>query len=328
MSLTNRSSDIKTESEAKPNSLGRSLHELRSKDKQTKALFALFIVCIVWGTTWPASKEGVSHMPALEMAGIRQLISGTLFLMFFFLKGAVFPKRKELIPLTILAMLNFVLSNGLSTWGLSYISAGLASIISAIFPLWLVVISLIFGGQKIAWKAVAGLLIGFTGVCVIFYEYLPDFINPKFRFGIFLSITATLTWALGSLYTKQQAARFNPYFGLGFQMIIAGITLFSCSTADSQFLAIDQIPWKSWLSIGYLVVFGSIITFTAYVYTLQHLSAEQASIYAYVNPVVALLLSAFILDEKITPLIIAGGLIALYGVYLVNKTMKKTKPSL
>ncbi len=294
----------------------------KKKDVYSKAIIALTVVCIIWGTTWPASKEGVSHMPALEMAGIRQLIGGSLFLLFFFIKGSSLPKWRELGPLFVLAMLNFVLSNGLSTWGLKYISAGLASIISAIFPLWLVLIGLFTNSQRIPWKALIGLLTGFAGVCIIFFEHLADFLNPNFRFGIFLSLVATFTWAVGSLYTKQRAAKFNPYFGLGFQMLIAGIALFGISTTDSAFIPVNAIPWQSWLSIGYLVLFGSVITFTAYVYTLQHLSAEQASIYAYINPIVALLLSAILLGEKITPYIVVGGIVTLVGVYLVNKSLK------
>lgn len=298
----------------------------KNKDVYSKAIIALTVVCIIWGTTWPASKEGVSHMPALEMAGIRQLIGGSLFLIFFFIKGSSFPKWRELGPLFVLAMLNFVLSNGLSTWGLKYISAGLASIISAIFPLWLVLIGLFSNSERMPWKAVIGLLTGFAGVCIIFYEHLADFLNPNFRFGIFLSLIATFTWAIGSLYTKQQAAKFNPYFGLGFQMVIAGIALFGISSTDKGYIPINAIPWQSWLSIGYLVLFGSVITFTAYVYTLQHLSAEQASIYAYINPIVALLLSAILLGEKITPFIVSGGIVALFGVYLVNKSLKSPRP--
>jgi drug/metabolite transporter (DMT)-like permease len=294
----------------------------KKKDTYSKAIISLTIVCIIWGTTWPASKEGVSHMPALEMAGIRQLIGGFLFLVFFFIKGSALPKWRELGPLFVLAMLNFVLSNGLSTWGLKYISAGLASIISAIFPLWLVLISLFTSSKRMPFKAVAGLLTGFAGVCIIFYEHLSDFLNPNFRFGIFLSLLATFTWAVGSLYTKQQAVKFNPYFGLGFQMLIAGIALFGISTTDSTYIPVYAIPLQSWLSISYLVIFGSVITFTAYVYTLQHLTAEQASIYAYINPIVALLLSAILLGEKITPYIVTGGIVTLFGVYLVNKSLK------
>jgi drug/metabolite transporter (DMT)-like permease len=296
---------------------------IRKKGTRAKAIFALAIVCVLWGTTWIASKEGVRHMPALQLAGIRQLLGGLCYMIFFIAKGAQFPRGKELIPLLILALLNFVLSNGLSTWGLKFISSGLGAIMGAIFPLWLVIIGLFTSKDKIPSKAILGLMIGFGGVCVIFYEHLHDFLDPGFRFGIFISLIATWTWAFGSLYTKQQAAKFNPYFGLGFQMVIAGIALLMISTADKNYLPVTEIPWQSWAAIGYLVVFGSVIAFICYLYALQNLPTEQASIYAYINPVVAVLFGAMIFDEKLTIPLVIGGVVTLLGVYLVNKAFKK-----
>ena len=297
---------------------------IRKKGTRAKAIFALAIVCVLWGTTWIASKEGVRHMPALELAGIRQLLGGLCYMIFFIAKGAQFPRGKELIPLLILSVLNFVLSNGLSTWGLKFISSGLGAIMGAIFPLWLVIIGLFTSKDKIPSKAILGLMIGFGGVCVIFYEHLHDFFDPGFRFGILISLIATWTWAFGSLYTKQQAAKFNPYFGLGFQMVIAGIALFGISATDKNFLPLTEIPWQSWAAIGYLVVFGSVIAFVCYLYALQNLPTEQASIYAYINPVVAVLFGAMIFGEKLTLTLTIGGLVTLLGVYLVNKAFKKT----
>src|SRR4029079_11903971 len=114
-------------------------------------------------------------MPALQLAGLRQLIGGFLYVSYFLAKGVSFPKGKEWIPVIVLSVINFVLSNGLSTWGVQYISAGLGSIMGAIFPLWLVVIGLFSSSEKIPAKAIIGLLLGFAGVCVIFYEHLQDF---------------------------------------------------------------------------------------------------------------------------------------------------------
>lgn len=296
---------------------------LQQKGTRTKAIFALGVVCFLWGTTWLASKEGVRHMPALQLAGIRQLIGGSLYLIYFLIRGTALPRLKELGPLLVLALLNFIFSNGLSTWGVKFISAGLASIIGAIFPLWIVVIGLFRGSERIPLKAIAGLVLGFAGVCIIFYEHLEDFLVPDFRLGIALSLIATWTWALGSLYTKQQAAKFNPYFGLGFQMVLAGAMLFGISTFDPNYLPLQNIPTASWLSIAYLVLFGSLFAFVAYLYALQHLPTEQASIYAYVNPIVAVLLGAVLFEEKLTTLLMMGGLVTLYGVYLVNKAFKK-----
>lgn len=297
----------------------------RKHGTKAKAFIALLLVCFFWGTTWVASKEAVSHMPALQMAGMRQFFGGVCYILFFLIKGARFPKVKEWRTILVLGFLNFTLSNGLSTWGIKYISAGLGSIIGAIFPLWLVVIGL-FGAQtKLQKKTILGLLIGFAGICIIFYEHLNDFFNGDFRFGIFLSLAATWSWAFGTLYTKKHAASFNPYFSLGLQMFISGIALISTAHISNDALQYTEIPWQSWAGIAYLVIFGSVISFIAYLYALQNLPTEQVSIYAYINPIVAVLLGWMLFGEMLTPFIIAGVLVTLYGVYLVNRSIMKLK---
>ena len=295
---------------------------IHKKGTRAKAIFALALVCFLWGTTWLASKEGVRHMPPLQMAGIRQLIAGLLYVSFFLLKGIKLPKGKEWTTILVLSFLNFVLSNGLSTWGIKYISAGLGSIMGAIFPLWLVVIGLFSSRARIPVRALIGLVLGFGGVCIIFYEHLGDFINADFRFGIILSLIATWTWAFGTLYTKKQAANFNPYFSLGWQMLISGVFLFAFTNLTGNAIPVSSIPWQSWAAIAYLVLFGSLIAFICYLYALQNLPTEQASIYAYVNPVVAVLSGWILFGEKLTVFITVGGLVTLLGVYLVNRAFK------
>jgi drug/metabolite transporter (DMT)-like permease len=289
---------------------------------KTKALFALGVVSIVWGTTWVASKQAVQNMPALQMAGMRQFMGGVLFIVYFLLKKQQLPRGKQWITILILSLLNFMLSNGLSTWGVKYISSGLGSIISAIFPLWVVIISR-FAGKRLPQKALLGMLFGFSGVCLIFYEHLKDFLNPDFKFGILLSLVSTVTWAFGTLYTKKHVVNFNPYVSLGFQMFISGIVLFTVAFVTGNTVPFTAIPATSWWAIGYLLLFGSLITFVAYIYTLQHLPATLASVYAYINPIVAVLLGALILNEKLTIFIAAGGAITLAGVYIVNNSINK-----
>jgi len=261
-------------------------------------------------------------MPALQLAGIRQFLGGACYVSFFLVKGSALPKRKEWIPILVLGFLNFLLSNGLTTWSVKYLSAGLAAIIAAIFPLWIVVINLFVSRSKMSFKPVVGLIIGFAGVCIIFYEHLHDFFNRDFQFGIILSIVATWSWAFGTLYTKKQAANFNPYFSLGLQMLISGFALSVVTSITHQVAPLAAIPWQSWAAIGYLVVFGSVLSFIAYLYALQNLSAEQASLYAYVNPIVAVLLGWLIFSEKLTAFIAVGGAVTLFGVYLVNRAYK------
>ena len=297
---------------------------IRKKGTRAKAIFALIAVCILWGTTWLASKQGVKYIPdGLQMAGIRQLLGGFCYVSFFLYKGTTLPKGKEWIPIIVLSFLNFMISNGLSTLALQYkISAGLGSIIGSIFPLWLVVIGIFASKTKMPVLAIAGLIIGFGGVCVIFYDHLNEFFDSKFQIGILFSLISTWTWAFATLYTKRQAVHFNPYFGLGLQMVISGIVLYSFSAASGRAINITSIPWQSWAAIGYLVIFGSLLGFLCYLYALQNLPTGQASIYAYINPIVAVVLGSIVFDERLTIYLAIGGLITLLGVYLVNRAYK------
>ena len=301
---------------------------IHKKGTKAKALFALALVCFLWGTTWLASKEGVKHIPdALQMAAIRQLLGGTCYVAFFLYKRAALPKGKEWIPVLVLSFLNFMVSNGLSTLALQFkISAGLGAIIGAIFPLWIVVIGLFTSKGKMPLLAITGLLMGFAGVCIIFYDHLNEFLDPTFRWGIIFSVIATWTWAIATLYTKKQALHFNPYFSLGLQMLISGVVLYSFSTATGRAISLTSIPWQTWASIGYLVIFGSLIAFICYLYALQNLPTGQASIYAYINPIVAVLSGWLVFNESITMYIIIGGLVTLLGVYLVIRAFKAAVP--
>ncbi|NHM07828.1 EamA family transporter [Flavobacterium sp. CYK-4] len=287
-------------------------------------ILALCWVSFFWGTTWIASKEGVKHMPAMQLVAIRQFLGGILYVAYFVVKKAPWPKPSQWKTILILSLLNFVLSNGLSTWGVKYISSGLGAILGAIFPIWIVVISL-FRGEKISKGAIVGFLVCFVGICLVFYDHLLDFLLPEFRFGILLSMTATLTWAFGTLYTKEKAASFNPYFSLGLQMLLSSIFLFAIIGASGTTIPLGKIPAVSWWSITYLVVIGSVLTFVAFIYTLQKLPAEISSIYAYINPIVAVILGAILFDEALTPLIIVGGAVVLCGLYVVNQAMRKKK---
>lgn len=290
---------------------------------RAKAQLALGVVCILWGTTWVASKQGVLHMPALQMAGFRQLSAGLIYIIYFIAKGVKWPRGREWYVIGVLSFLNILCSNGLTTWGVQYISAGLGAIIAATFPLWTVIIGMFSSGDRIPSAALKGFLLGFAGICVIFYEHLNDFFNHEFLFGIAISFTASWTWALGTIFTKREARDFNPYFSLGLQMFLAGAVLLTVSYSTGKTLPVSEIPWQSWTAISYLVIFGSVIAFAAYLYSLQRLSVELMSIYAYINPIVAVILGSVLFGERLTPFIIAGGAITLYGVWMISHALRK-----
>lgn len=287
-------------------------------------ILALCWVSFAWGTTWLASKEGVKHMPALQLATIRQFFGGILYVAYFIFKKEPWPKGKQWGTIFILAFLNFVCSNGLSTWGVKYISSGLGAIISAIFPVWIIMINF-FKGERVAKLALTGILISFGGICIIFMDHLREFFKPDFQFGILLTILSTITWAFGILHTKKKATSFNPYFSLGLQMLISSFILYGITEPLGMNISLDQIPTVSWWSIAYLVIIGSVLTFVAFIYTLQHLPTEISSIYVYINPIVAMILGSLIFGEMLTQAIIMGSMVTLTGIYLVNKSIRKPK---
>lgn len=292
---------------------------------EQRALIALGVVAIIWGTTWIATKTAVTYMPPLQMAGMRQVMAGLIYIAYFIFKGVSFPRGKAWIPILLLALLNFTLSNGLSTWGLRYISAGLGAIIGAIFPLWLVIIGLMRSQEKLSTKALTGLILGFGGICIIFYEHLYDFLIPDFRLGIMLSITATWAWAFGTVYTKEHALQFNPYFSIGLQMFISGTFILMVTKATGYTIPLTEIPLPAWGGMAFLVLISSVFTFIAYLYALQHLPTNLVSVYAYINPIVAVLCGWVIFDEKLTPFIVTGMLVTIFGVYMVNQAFQSRK---
>lgn len=288
------------------------------------AIFSLCWISFFWGTTWVASKIGVQEMPALQMVAIRQFLGGIAYLSYFIYKGEKWPVGKQWWPIIWLMVLNFLLSNGLSTWGVSYISSGLGAIIGAAFPLWVVIIYLL-QGEKTPTKAIMGMLVGFGGICIVFYDYISDFMKADFRFGIFLSVLATVTWAMASVYTKKQAVHFNPYFSLGLQMMLSSVLTYSFAFSQHMVIPLNEISNTAWWSIAYLVVFGSILTFIAFIYALQNLPTSVSSLYAYINPIVALGLGILFFKEPLTPYIIIGGIVVLIGLYIVNTSLKKNQ---
>lgn len=298
----------------------------KNQSEKTRAFIAIGLVSFFWGTTWLASKKGVEQMPGLQLAGIRQIIGGTFYILYFFIKGYGFPNRQQFFQFIWMSILMFVISNGFSTWSMQYIPSGLGAVIGAISPIWIALFTvLLFREVKLNLITIAGLVLGLGGILIIFSDYLQALLNSSFALGIVLGIIATMTWALGTLYTVRHARDFNAYYSLGWQMFLSGIILTVVSAFDSKFVPLKDVNATTWYSIAYLVVIGSIITFGAFIYALKRLPAAQASIYAYINPIVAVIVGALLAGEKLNFIIAIGTLVTLLGVYLVNTGFKKAK---
>lgn len=288
-----------------------------------KAYIALGVVCIVWGVSWVGTKEAVRDMPAIQMVGVRQILAGAAYIGFFLLKGAKMPSKKEWYPILLLSFLNFMVSNSVATYGVKLTTAGLSAIIGAIFPLWLVLILAVRGTNRITPLAWLGILIGFSGICIVFYEHLRDIFNFSFLGGILLGLIASLSWAYGTIYTKEYAGQFNPYHSIGWQMLISGVFMSGIAKVTGQVIPLSEVIAYTWGAIFFLVIVSSIIAFLAYLYALQNLPTGLVSIYAYINPIVAVIAGSLFTGEPFTMTILLGSIVTLTGVYVVNKALKK-----
>lgn len=290
-----------------------------------KAYIALVITSIVWGTTWVAMKFGVKNMPALQLAAIRQLIGAFLFLGYFFLvRKEAMPTNKQLKQLFFLSIFTFVFANGFSTWSLQYIPSGLGALIGALYPLCVVILEYFFYNNKnISPIAIIGIVLGIAGIGTVFYENAFSQHADGYFIGLALALIATLSWSYSTISIARQKVKVNPYFGLGWQMLFGSLMMFVLTYTTGNHIPWANVPSVSWLAILYLIVAGSIITFIAFIYSMKHLPTAVASLYAYINPIVAISIGTFLLNEHITPRLIIGTLITLLGVYIVNKAMKK-----
>lgn len=301
---------------------------IKKLDGKARGYFALFITSTVWGTTWVVSKIGVNEIPALQMAYIRQFIGGSCFVLFFMLyKKFKLPTAKQFRWIAVMAILMFVFANGLSTWSLKYIPTGLSALIGALYPLSVVIIErLFFKSKNMTLLTFLGLFLGIAGVGIVFYENaFNSHSSPSdFVIGLSLSIIAMLAWSFGTIFITRNKANIDPYYGTGWQMLISAFMLFVMAETTQPTVPIYEVSLKVWMVILYLVVFGSIISFVAFIYSMKKLPAAISSLYAYINPLVAMVVAALVLEEKLTINILWGAIVTLIGVYLVNYSIKKS----
>ena len=212
----------------------------------------MLITSVVWGTTWIVSKIGVKEIPALQMTSIRQLIGGVIFLSFFlFYKKVPMPTLKQFRWLFFMAILMFVSANGLSTWSLMFIPTGLSALIGASYPLCVVIIEKVFfKSKRMTALTFAGLFLGIVGIAIVFYENAFQHAVPGFLFGVFLSTVAMLSWSVATIFISRNKTDINPYYGIGWQMLMGGSMLFIIAQATQPVVPFMQISTTVWLVFG------------------------------------------------------------------------------
>jgi len=297
-----------------------------SRKELNRAYIALGLVSFFWGTTFIAARIGAQYMPGLFLSAVRQFSSGFLMVSFFLLKGYKLPDWKSLKHITIQGIFLLSLANGLLTWAMEYINSGFAAIISATVPLFVTLFSVwLLRNARLTLWMIAGVIIGFAGVVIIFYDYLHLLEGKSVAFGIVLAFLGVLAWTFGTVYTSKQKPTVDILYGVGLQMLIAGtITLIFCF-ASGKYINISEAGNKAWYALLYLIFFGSVLAYSAYVFAISKLPPAFVSVYAYINPIVAVFFGWLLLHEKVNSGMLLGSIVTLGGVFMVNREYKKQR---
>jgi len=288
-------------------------------------VLAFATVYIVWGSTYLAIQKAVHGFPPLLMGALRFLASGLLLLTWCKLKGEQVFVKTNVRDSAISGVLLLFVGNGIVIWVEQFMPTSMVAITLSSAPLWFIVL------DKSKWKenfrsksTIAGLIIGFAGIILLFGENINIAFssggNKAEIGGLALLCVGSIAWSAGSLYSKYHSHGGSVSVSAAWQMLAAGAAFvpLSLMRGEAQHLNWQGIPAESWLAIGYLITFGSILGFSAYVWLLQVRPATQVSTHAYVNPVVAVLLGILFANERISWVQITGLAIILGSVLLIN----------
>lgn len=262
---------------------------------------------------------GVMQFPPFLFAAIRQIIAGVLLVGFLYLvKKEKFPSWNVLRIQAFRGFLLITCGNGLVSWAEVFVPSGLAAIICSTMPVMVILINLTVNRSEVPnWIIALGVITGLSGIMLVFSEYLGDFANPNYRIGIILIFVATFTWAIGSILTKRKNYDTNPFLNAGMQMFFGGIF---CLPFSFVFDDLSHVVFSTEVvfALSYLIIMGSVAAFSMYAYTLSKLPITIASLYSYINPLVAVVLGWLVLSEKLNMKIGLAFLITVLGIYLVN----------
>jgi drug/metabolite transporter (DMT)-like permease len=295
---------------------------------KSKTWLALLAIYIVWGSTYLAISFAVKTIPPFLSAAIRFIVSGLILFTWRLLAGEPMPTRRQWRSAGIVGLLLLLGGNGLVSWAEQVVPSGVTALIIGTIPIWLVLIeALRRGGVRPGRWAVAGLIIGFVGIVILIGPLElagGEAINP---FGAAALLMAALLWAIGSIYSRSAEMPGSALMSTGTQMLVGSMGLFVVSGLTGEWARFDAaaVTRQSWLGLLYLIVFGSLIGFTCYGWLLRNAPVSLVATYAYVNPVVAVLLGSWLAAEPLNARILLAAFVIISSVVLVT-SRPRSKP--
>ena len=291
-----------------------------------KTLLAFAIIYFVWGSTYLAIRVGVREVPPLLLAAMRFLVAGLVLYGWMVAQGERSPNPRQWASVSLLAVLIFVIDYGLVFWAEQQVPSGLAAVMMATIPVFMALSEIIFlRTQRLTVRLALALLIGIGGVAVLVSRSLNLGGAPVDSLGAVALIVASMSWSVASVITRKLPLPSSKVMSSGAQMLAGGIFLALAAAALGEFRNFhpSSVSRGAWFALLYLIVAGSIIGFTAYVWLIHHESPTKVGTYAYVNPVVAVLVGYFLGGEGLGVRTILGTLLVLISVVVITTTRAK-----
>lgn len=284
------------------------------------AYAALVAVCVIWGTTYLAIRLSLEALPPALLGGVRWIVAGLVLAVITRARGEPLPGPSAWRDLSIQGLLLLGLGNGGVNWAEQYVPSGLSAVIIATVPFFMLGVDRLFpGGERITREAVLGLIVGFAGILLLVWPdlRLRDAAGSHFAWGVVSLQIACLGWAIGSSYSKRHKHTGSVLGSTAIQMLAGGIAMTAVGLATGEWAHVHVAP-KGMAAVGYLIVAGSLAGFVSYIHALKHLPVALVSIYAYVNPLIAVVLGALVANEPFDLRTVAAMAIVFAGIALVR----------
>jgi drug/metabolite transporter (DMT)-like permease len=285
------------------------------------AYLAFLTVCIIWGTTYVAITVALETVPVLLVAGLRWTFAGVVLSALMLATGRSLPGPRLWGPLALLGFLMNVVGNGFVVYAQQYVASGLTAVLIATTPFWSALVErLLPNGERFSKRSLLGLSLGFSGIVVLVW---PEMTNGgaggrAFIGGVFAIQLACVGWVIGTSYARRHELGDNPFRSTALQMVFSGTMLLTAATWHGDWEQLSFTP-RTLAAMLYLSIAGSLVAYSAYIYAIQHLPLQLVSLYAYINPMIAVTLGTLLLAEPFTPRIAVAAVLVLMGTWVVGR---------
>ena len=268
----------------------------------SRAYWAWIAVCLSWGTTFLATRVAIESIPPFAMAGPRHLIAGVVLAVILRARGIPLPSTDSWGGHALLGLLMIGFGNGCLVWAQQFVPSGVAAVLVSVIPFWMIGVEAFMpGGERVRKRQLLGLVLGFSGILLLTSSSMNGSAPTRqIVLGVIMTQMSCLGWAVGSAYARRHKREESLFAATAMQIMFGGAILMIVATITGEWGGVAPTQ-RSMMAVLYLVIVGTFVGYVCYVYALKHLPVSIVSLYAYVNPVIAVILGSIVLGERFTP---------------------------